>query len=503
MEKLIKNILILLLIAVLLSMPGAASATPAPVRPGQIDLAALDRYITAQMDKHGLKGISLAITQGEEILYLKGYGTAGGGRSMSPQTPMYIGSQSKSFTALAVAQLAEQGKIDPAATVQSYLPWFKVADPLASQKITVNHLLHHTSGLSESGFTLSLPENATNAEAARALAYAKLTAPVGGKFQYFNVGYDVLAVIVEAASGQPYEEYIQEHIFDPLGMTRTFTGPEPARAQGLSQGYSRFFGFTVPRRQPHRIFEVSAGYIISTAEDMAHFAMAMNNDGEYNGVRILSREWMHKLFVPVQGYGMGWFVEPNHIYHGGANETFKTFVDLYPRKDLGLVLLINQGYMLDHYISATQVFNGVSSIALGSAPPPVSSGLSVRTIGWGILALVLALTVLHTRNFLSLRGWRARARSWPAAKRAWDVAVSFLIPTLILGVVFWQIKNFYGYRFNLTYQLSTMFTTLPDISILMLVGSLPDYIQGLIKLYWVATGQTRKGEMASLEVAAY
>ncbi len=487
-----KSIANFVILVALLALPVAAFAAPPEKPSAEINLIAIDSYISAQMEKHGLKGVALAITQDDAVLYLKGYGTSGAGREMSAQTPMYIGSQSKSFTALAVAQLAEQGKIELNAPVQAYIPWFKVAEADATQKITVYHLLHHLSGLSESGFTTSLPENASNEDAVRALASARITAPVGAKFQYFNVGYDVLAVVVEAVSGQTYEEYLQDHILAPLDMAHTYTHPTLAREDGLSQGYSRFFGFTVPQRQPHRIFEVSAGYIISTAEDMAHFAIAMNNDGVYNGRRLLSSEWMRKLFTPVQGYGMGWFVEPGHIYHGGANETFKTFVDLYPQKDLGIVLLINQGYMLDHFISATQVFNGVSSLALGNDPPQVQTGWSVKWIGWGILALVLGLVLLHTHNFLALRGWCAHARNWTTAKVVWDVTISFLIPTLILIVVFSQIKGFFTYRFNFTYQLMTMFTALTDISILMLVGSVPDYLQGFIKLSWLLSGKTRQ-----------
>ena len=103
----------------------------------KLDAQALDAYIQGQMSKHGLKGVSLAITSKTEILYLKGYGVSGNGRAMTPQTPMYIGSQSKSFTALAIAQLIEQGKIDPYDPVQRYIPWFRVRDEAASQLITI------------------------------------------------------------------------------------------------------------------------------------------------------------------------------------------------------------------------------------------------------------------------------------------------------------------------------------------------------------------------------
>jgi CubicO group peptidase (beta-lactamase class C family) len=470
------------------TMPVDADAVPSV----GFDAQVLDAYILGQMEKHGIKGISLAVTSKTEIIYLKGYGTAGGDRPMTPQTPMYIGSQSKSFTALAIAQLIEQGKIKPSDAVQKYIPWFKVADEEASKKITINHLLHHTSGLSEAGFTAILAEDASNEDAVRALASAKLTAPVGAEFQYFNVGYAVLSVVVQNVSGMKYDDYIQQYIFDPLEMTCTYTDPVIARENGLSQGYSRFFGFTVPQRQPHRVFELGAGYIISTAEDMAYYAMAMDNAGHYKGNQLLTVKGMDMLFAPVQGYGMGWFIEQGHIFHGGANETFKTYVDIYPLRDISIVLLINQGYMLDHYISAEQIFKGVEAIVLGRVPPPVSEGWSVKYIGWGLLAFVLGLSVLHIRNFLSLRGWRERARNWSTGKKIWDTAISFLIPTIILIVVFTQLRAFMGTRFNLTYQMVMMFRTLPDICVLMLVGSVPDYVQGSVKLYWLVSGKAAK-----------
>ena len=488
--KHIAHLLLLLLLCSLLARPAAVSARPGIS--GDIDFEAVDAYITGQMSKHGIRGVSLAVTSGTEIVYLMGYGTAGGGRPMTPQTPMYIGSQSKSFTGLAIAQLIEQGKIDPGAPVQNYIPWFRIRDDSASKKITVNHLLHHTSGLSEAGFTAMLPENATNEDAVRALASAELTAPVGVMHQYFNVGYDVLAVVVQNVSGESYEDYIQKNIFDPLEMRRTYTDPSLARENGLSQGYSRFFGFVVPQRQPHRVYEVSAGFIISTAEDMAHYSMAMDNAGIYQGKKLLSIQGMDRLFYAVQGYAMGWFVEPGHIWHGGANETFKTYVDIYPLRDLSIVLLINQGYMGDHFISAPQIFEGVEAIVLGRVPPPLSEGWSVRHIGWLLLVAVLALGLFQLRNLLSLRGWKDRARGWSTGKKVWDVALSFLIPTVILVVVFNRVQAFMGYRFNFTYQMVALFRTLPDIAVLMVLGSVPDYVQGVAKLYWTVTDRTAK-----------
>ncbi|HSM24093.1 MAG TPA: serine hydrolase domain-containing protein, partial [Anaerolineaceae bacterium] len=297
-------LILLLLIFFLFSSINSISA--APYENQSIDFAAIDSYIQGQMQKHGLKGVSLAITENDEIVYLQGYGTAGNNQPMTAQTPMYIGSQSKSFAGLAIAQLIQAGEIKPNDAVVKYIPDFRIADAESSQKITINHLLHHISGLSDAGFTEILPNEATTKELLVALQKAELTAPIGLKFQYFNYGYSLLSIVIENVTGMSYESYLQENIFNPLDMNNTFTNPVEASENGLSQGYSRLFGFTVPAKQPHRVYDLASGYLMSTAEDMAHFSIALLNEGQYRGSQLVPGNRFQMIFQPVQGYGMGW-----------------------------------------------------------------------------------------------------------------------------------------------------------------------------------------------------
>jgi CubicO group peptidase (beta-lactamase class C family) len=468
------------LVILLLALFSAGTpAIAAPDSSSQIDYSALDTVIESQMAKHGLPGVAVAIVEGDEIVYLKGYGTAGGGRPMTPQTQMFIGSQSKSFTALAIAQLAEEGKLDLNAPVQTYIPWFRVADEAASREITLNHLLHHTSGLSDSGFGVLVPSDYTLEQAVRSLAKAQLTAPVGIKHQYFNMGYSVLSYIIEVVSGESYADYIGVHILAPLGMESSTANP--SAASGLAQGYSRLFGFAFPMRQGVPVYAVGEGYIISTAEDMALYAIAVKNAD----AALVSRKMMRRILTPGPGsYGMGWYIVDGgaKIFHGGANETFRTEVNIFPSRNRAFVLLGNEGYQVDHFVSAGQLRDRVEAIVLGRTPPPASKGWSVMWVGWGLGILVLALITLHTRNFISLRGWSERTRNLPTVNRILDVGISFVIPTVILIVVFSQVKAFYGDRFNLWTNIAYMRFGLPDVFILLLVGILPDYVQGVIKL---------------------
>lgn len=475
---------------ILISSSAAALAAQHPA--ASLDFSTLDGYILGQMEKHALPGVSLAVVQGAETVYLKGYGKAGS-LPVTPQTKMLIGSQSKSFTALAIAQLSEAGKIDLDAPVQAYIPWFQVADEEASAKITVNHLLHHTSGLSESGFSVVIPDEATPEESVRLLAKAYPTAPVGKKFQYFNNNYSVLAYLIETVSGQSYASYMQEHIFAPLGMTST--SADPAAASSLGRSYTRLFGFPAPMEQPIQVFAMGAGYIVSTAEDMARYAAAMKNNGELGQARLISPETVQLLFTPwLDGYAMGWNIDQTgqKIYHGGANETFGAVVNLYPEQDTAFVLLVNEGHLIDHYISIVQLTAGVEAILLEKAVPPVSQGISVKMVGWGIGALVLALFGLSVWNFRQLfNGWVDRMRLLSPFKKGFDVALSFIIPTAILLIVLSQVRAFFGYRFNLVTTVTQFPSSLPDIFLLMLVSTLFDYIQGIIKIVWIVMGKTK------------
>jgi len=366
------------------------------------------------------------------------------------------------------------------APVQTYIPWFRVADEQASAQITVRHLLQHTSGLSDSGYSVILPNDASLEESVRSLEQARLTAPVGTRFQYFNLNYSVLGYLIELRSGESYADYIQANIFAPLGMENSTARPQDAR--DVAQGYTRLFGFNVPMAQPVPEYAIPAGYILSIAEDMARYALAMNS----GGAGLVSPQMMRQIFTPgLDYYGFGWFIYDNGalIMHGGANETFGADVNLYPRAGRAFVLLINQGHQFDHFVSRKQVRDDIEDVVLGRALEPISAGWSVRWMGWGLGLLTLGLVFFQPRGLLRLRGWRERAQNLSKGKLAWDIALSFLIPTVITAVVLTQAKAFYGYRFNLWPTLVGMRLVLPDLFLLMLIGVLPDYIQGFFKLF--------------------
>lgn len=272
-----------------------------------VSYAAIDAYVEEKMRRLNMPGVSLAIVEGGQIVHQRGFGQARpGGEAPTSQTPFLIGSLTKSFTALAVLQLVEAGKIDLDAPVQRYLPWFRVADPQSSAAMTVRHLLNQTSGLPTSSGEIPLADfddslGATERQM-RALSALALARPVGSAFEYSNANYSLLGLIIEAASGEPYAEYIQKHIFTPLEMNHTYSSHARAKQNGLAVGHQYWFAipFAVPDMPvPHG--SLPAGLLISSTEDLARYLIALLNGGRCGADQILSPAGIAELHHGVAG----------------------------------------------------------------------------------------------------------------------------------------------------------------------------------------------------------
>ncbi len=144
-----RNLIGLILALVLLSIPALSKALQPSVSQQTPDMLAIDKYLESNLQKLRIPGLALAIIKGDQVVHLKGFGVAdSNNRPMTLNTPFILGSVSKSFTALAIMQLVENGKINLDEPIQHYLPWFRVADPKASAQINIRHLLNQISGIS-------------------------------------------------------------------------------------------------------------------------------------------------------------------------------------------------------------------------------------------------------------------------------------------------------------------------------------------------------------------
>jgi CubicO group peptidase (beta-lactamase class C family) len=419
------------------------------------EFAAIERFVEDEMAAQRIPGLALGIVKGNRIAYMRGFGKADdSGRPVTPQTPFIIGSVSKSFTALAIMQLVEAGKVELDAPVQRYLPWFRVADADASAQITVRHLLNHTSGLStKTGRKFQGNGDTSDGaleKAVRELGSADLSARVGEKYQYSTINYSVLGLIVQTVAGRSYESYVQTEIFGPLQMRDSFTSQGAAERDGLASGYHYWFGRPRAADLPYNRGLVPAGYLISSAEDMTHYLIAQLNDGRYRTASVLSPAEIAELHQPVAptpetgtSYGMGWFVGPINdipaIYHQGETPNFVAKAVLVPESRTGVIVLTNADNSFDLFLSNRQgtIAEGVTSLLAGREPPSPPS----RIPSLLVYALLFGLLVMQARGIVrsvvALRNERlgtGRVGPWwrigfsLALNLAWAALVLVLVP---------------------------------------------------------------------------
>ena len=423
-----------------------AASAPAAAESTRSSQEALDAYVEQQMRRLNIPGAALAVIEGDRIVHLRGFGRARpGGEVPAPQTPFVLGSTTKSITALAVMQLVEAGRIDLDAPVQRYLPWFRVADPEASARMTVRHLLNQTSGLPMvAGMVnlVNLDDHPGAAERqARALSTLVLRRPVGAGFEYSNLNYNLLGLIVEAASGESYSAYIRRHVFDPLGMKHSYTSKAEAMRDNLAVGHRHWFGEPVPvRHLPLASGSIASGQLLSCSEDMAHYLIAHLNGGRFKGQRILSEAGLAELHRGVAeqrvmgsfvaSYGMGWFVNSvggtRLVSHGGNVPDFASFIGLLPEQRRGLVLLFNADPWGLPFVIA-EVGEGAAAVLAGQAPPAIKLGI----IPWVMRAQPL-LPLLQITGVLSTLRLVRRWRNRPALRPSVVVVASkhLLLPLL-------------------------------------------------------------------------
>ncbi|HET8776198.1 MAG TPA: serine hydrolase domain-containing protein, partial [Candidatus Limnocylindria bacterium] len=373
---------------------------------------------------------------------------------VTPQTPFRIASLSKQITAIAARQLIDEGLLRLDATVRDYLPWFG-ADGSAVASITVRDLLAHTSGWTTRDGTVTLTEESTDALAiernVRRLAGTEPTLGVG-TFEYTNATYDVLGYLVATVSGTTFEDYVTEHVLDPLEMSHTYLDVASAKADGLAEGHYRFFGVLASFDPPFSASDLPSAMMMSSAEDLGHLLSAHLADGRYGDGRVLSETSMadiqRPLVEPGLGSGYGWglwtyplyeaggmdadagtFAAPLVHEHTGSNSSFASGTILLPQAGYGVVVLLNLNdevapsrfYQL--HMGIAMILSGGEAAALTSYDDPlrvygkaiVLAVLGLQLIGVLIATLRLRRWMRHPPDGSATTGWRLRNLVLPLA----------------------------------------------------------------------------------------
>jgi CubicO group peptidase (beta-lactamase class C family) len=333
--------------AIALVGPARHSAAESP----QTIAAALQPFV----DNHTLAGAVTLVASPDRVLSLEavGYMDIARKRPMRTDALFWIASQSKGMTAAALMMLVDEGKVNVDDPVEKYLPEFKGqwvkaekdTDHLLLKKpvhpITVKNVLSHTSGLPFSS-PLEKPTLDLLPLAARVRSYAMLPLEFqpDSKYAYSNAGINTAGRIIEVVSGMPYEQFMEQRLFKPLGMKDTTFWPSPRQVQRLAKSYkpdaakTGLEETTVTQlqyplgdrtRQP-----MPAGGLFSTASDVARFCQMILNGGVLDGKRYLSEAAVKQMTsrqtpdALTTSYGFGWNTGKGEFSHGGAYATNMT-----------------------------------------------------------------------------------------------------------------------------------------------------------------------------------
>jgi CubicO group peptidase (beta-lactamase class C family) len=385
-----KKRLVLVAACALAAAVGVAGALPTEA------LRRIDAYLADYARSTPVPGFSAVVVADGRIAFAKGYGVErlGAAKPMSAASSSAVGSLTKSFTALAVMQLVEQGKVDLDAPVVAYLPWFRTMDVAESAAITVRMLLANSSGLPSDTTGAWLDTLADDPGAlergVRALAGASLQRRGGAAFEYSNMGFNVAGAIVERVSGLPYAEYLQRFIFDPLGMSRSTTSLARFDALGVLHGHFAGIDRATPAGPSFVPGMLAAGSELRcSAEDLGRYLGALLNGGTWQGRRVASALSIEQLWTPASSfqypssrlapeertwsYGMGWFISTVEgrtlVHHGGNRLTMSSYAVIDPRRKTAAAILLNVD-ALDPYrfVQPATVVNNLLHLAAGEAP---------------------------------------------------------------------------------------------------------------------------------------
>ena len=378
-------------------VPGAARADIDPTIKTDID-----EFLIEHLRTIPVPGFSVVIARGNDIVFQQGYGLEVVNESspMTSDSSIAIGSLTKSFTAVAVMQLVEQGKVELDQSIQIYLPWFETADRRAKD-ITVRHLLINASGIPSEDrwlYSRDISESAIE-KGVRALRNNRLVRTPGESFQYSNENWSILGAMITEITGMPYSLYLQKHVLNPLEMTRSTTSLDRFEDMNVLYGHHPDVDSVTPAKPRFLASALPAGSELRvSAKDMGHYLLMLLNGGKYKREQLLMPESVEALHEPSidfvvnmpdlgaigqqASYGMGWIVmemdNRTVVHHGGDAIVMGSWTLLDLEQGAAASILYG-GPTLDPYRFPAKIWVVNNLLHLLNGKPITSAGLPVDT----------------------------------------------------------------------------------------------------------------------------
>ncbi|MGM0851958.1 MAG: serine hydrolase [Bacillota bacterium] len=373
----------------------------------QIEL--LERFMNESMEEYGIPGASLAIIQEGKLMFQQSWGEQSKGAPVTKDTLFTIGSVSKPLTSLAIMRLVDDKKIELDQEIDHYLHAFHYNRNRFDKKITIRHLLTHSSGItSYDGLEIAdrnlRGKNAIDV-AVQKLNNVNLSYEPGEVHQYSAANYLLLGKIIENITKQTFSEYMDDEIFSVIGMDRTVSNFEAAKVLGYQPGYQSWFGKPMKSRGFFDDSGAPYGYMVSTTGDMAKFIKFLLEGGG----DILSKDSFDTYTSPHYHrkedmyYGLGWRisteVDNSYYFHGGETPDSRAELFINPQQDYGFILLTNKNNFSE-VLSTVWMRDGIKMIVEEGKSPEVQQ--LNHHMQWNTLIVVLFLLLLSSWNLYRL-----------------------------------------------------------------------------------------------------
>ncbi|MGN7296052.1 serine hydrolase domain-containing protein [Ferdinandcohnia sp. SAFN-114] len=423
-----KKIGLILVIMNFLFVPVSTQAAPS------LDTADVDEYVSNYIEKNGLPGAAIVIVKDGKVIYEKGYGHDSEGNPLTAKSKMGIASGTKPFTAFAVLQLVDEGKIKLDDPIVQYLPELTFDDERWKQ-ITVRQLLSHTSGVPNP--TIVAQAN-TLKEGVERFHDWKLQSDPGKQYAYSNANYWTLAFLVEKISGMTFNDYLNQNVFLPIGMNDSISlvNSEDIEEYGISRGFVTLYGNAIPWTELEKMFSGS-GSIFTTASDMGKWLSMHTSEGKNeNGEPLLSQKLLKASYSPQPGsekYGLGWSIsspniKPARISHSGSISTFQSQQDIVPSSGYAVAVLLNS--FTTTFEHSYEISSGIIQLTEGYAPELKAPTPKIIDYSLGVLTLVYLF--LGIRGILRSKKWSEK-RKKNGAWRFYFRLIPQLIPVVGIG----------------------------------------------------------------------
>ncbi len=457
----------------------------------KLDLKRLEDYLTGEMDDCQIPGLAIGIIMDGEIVYCKGFGkNIGDNSQITADSPFVLASLTKSFTGLAISQLERQGKLRYTDNIRDHLPFFELNATDYQDSITINHLLNHRSGIPGISSYKTNIEGLDLEQKARRLRNIQGTGTFGD-FTYANDNYVLLGLIIEKASQQSFQEYMQKEILVPLKLTHTFFSQREGALFDMAIGHQLYFGFPLPSKITYHKANLPNGGMLSSVRDLSHYLQhVMGFDAEAMPM-IASLDKNNDIFEssPDDIYRKGWFISEyrgKKLYsHRGQLSDYQNYIGFIPEEKLGLVVLMNQNSLfMNKRIS--QIPEDVMTFLFDGSLPENTATLT--TAYW--IFIILSAAFLSFLVYSLIKEIRNNKFNTLSRKELRSAQLSTWIGNIIIPIAMmiwmWYLAN---------HLMTALHLSQPDILFVIQLFFTYSIIVGLLRIYQIGiTINTRKNQ---------